>query len=95
MFDMEFTLWCDNKACLDVLCPGREPMLTDLTDAESDLIAVAQSMLRQFKKVTVNHVLGHQEDNVPYESLPYKSQLNIECNVEAKECTRGSEISDT
>ena len=61
-------------------------MLTDLTDAENDLIAVTQSMLQQLKKVTVNHVLGHQEDDVPYESLPYEAQLNIDCGVEAKEC---------
>ena len=95
MFDTEFTLWCDNKACLDVLQPDREPMLTDLTDAESDLIAVAQSMLRQLKKVTVNHVLGHQDDDVLYETLPYEAQLNIDCDIEAKECMWSSEISNT
>ena len=69
-------------------------MLTDLTDAESDLIAVARNMLRQLKKVTVHHVLGHQEDNVPYESLPYEAQLNIDCGAEAKECMWSSEISN-
>ena len=73
MFDTKFELWCDNKACLDILRPDRVPMLTDLVDAESDLITVMRSMLRQLKKVMVNHVLGHQEDNVPYESLPYES----------------------
>ena len=66
-------------------------MLTDLTDAESDLITVMRSMLRQLKKVA----LGHQEDNIPYESLPYKSQLNIDCDVKGKECMWDSKISDT
>ena len=94
MFDTEFEIWCDNKACLDVLRPDREPMLADLTDAESDLIAVARNMLRQLKKVTVHHVLGHQEDNVPYEDLPYEAQLNIDCDAEAKECMWSSEISN-
>ena len=95
MFVTEFTLWCDNKACLNALCTDMLPMLTDLTDAESDLIAVARSMLQQLRKVTVNHVLGHQGDGVPYESLPYKAQLNVDCNVKAKECMWGSKISDT
>ena len=73
MFDTEFTLWCDNKTCLDVLCPNRAPMLTDLTDTESDLIGVTRSMLRQLKKVTVHHVLGNQEDDIKKRVSPLQS----------------------
>ena len=91
---IEFELWCDNEAVVKVLQPTRDGILNDLTSAESDLVQVARGYLRQLKKVTVQHVYGHQEDHVPFSDLPYESQLNVDCDERAKECMWASEIGD-
>ena len=50
MFNTEFSLWCDNEAVVNVLQPGREYTLTDMTESESDLVKAARRYLRQLKK---------------------------------------------
>ena len=94
MFDTDFSLWCDNEAVVNVLQPGRECTLTDMTESESDLVKAARRYLRQLRKVTVSHVYGHQEDHVTYNDLPFEAQLNIDCDEEAKECMWASDFSN-
>ena len=36
--------------------------------------------------VTFKHLLGHQDDETPYEDLPFEVQLNVDCDHGAKEC---------
>ena len=43
--------------------------------------------------ITLHHIYGHQEDNTPYENLEFESQLNVDCDGEAKRQMRASSIS--
>ena len=37
-FNIEFELWCDNEAVVEVSQPDRDYIINDLTSAESDLV---------------------------------------------------------
>ncbi|KAL7545317.1 hypothetical protein ACHAWF_008670 [Thalassiosira exigua] len=86
MHDMSIDLWCDNKGVIDVLTSENEYGLTDLDAAESDLVKSALLILKRLPKVTLQHVKGHQEDDVRYEDLPFEAQLNVDCDEQAKLC---------
>lgn len=83
---IEITLWCDNEAVVKVLSGENALALTDMNKSEADLTKTALDALACLPKVSINHVLGHQDDDTPYDALPFEAQLNADCDAEAKEC---------
>ncbi|KAL7529934.1 hypothetical protein ACHAWF_003163, partial [Thalassiosira exigua] len=70
---------------------GRHPKshygtTTYLNKLEVDLTKKALDDLACLPKVSVTHVLGHQDDETPYDALPFEAQLNANCDVKAKGC---------
>ncbi|KAL7524207.1 hypothetical protein ACHAWF_001630 [Thalassiosira exigua] len=57
--------------------------LADLNSAESDLTKKATDILAKLPNVTLQHVHGHQDDEVAYGNLPFKAQLNVDCDKAA------------
>jgi hypothetical protein len=46
-----------------------------------DLVEAIVSQVSQAKfKVTYKHVKGHQDNNTPYEELPFLAQLNVDAD---------------
>ena len=84
-------MWCDNEAVVNILTEERELNVTDLDMAEYDLVSVGKELMKQLTKVTLQHVKGHQTDVMRYEDLTFESQLNEDCNKEAKERMRNGE----
>lgn len=81
--DKKTTIWCDNEAVIKVLTQSYQS-LTDLTNSESDLIKSSKDIIEQMTDVTFKHLLGHQDDDTPYEDLPFEVQLNVDCDTGAK-----------
>ena len=79
-------LWCDNKAVVDLLMRPDPYSLTDLDSAESDLTQKATDILAKLPNVTLQHVHGHQDDDIAYDDLPFEAQLNVDCDVAAGTC---------
>ncbi|KAL7549684.1 hypothetical protein ACHAWF_012947, partial [Thalassiosira exigua] len=88
MHDAFLTLWCDNKACLDILSSKEDPYMTDLSSSEADLIQAARKIIKQCPNMAFQHVLGHQDDYGPVSDRPIEVQLNIECDKGADLCQR-------
>ncbi|KAL7547196.1 hypothetical protein ACHAWF_010516 [Thalassiosira exigua] len=86
MHDKSIDLWCDNKGVIDVLTSENEYGLTDLDAAESDLVKSSLALLRRLPKVTLQHIKGHEEGGIRYENLPFETQLNVDCDEQAKLC---------
>jgi ribonuclease HI len=80
------TLWCDNKGVIDVLDLEKPPSLTAVSKAEGDLVKATRVLLEPMPNIELCHVHGHQDDDINYEDLPLESQLNIDCDEEAKAC---------
>ena len=85
----EIELWCDSESVVDRLTHKSEMSLTDMTSPESDLLLVARRYLKELPNVTLQHVYEHQDDDTPVSKLPFEAQLNIECDVDAKEFMKG------
>ncbi|KAL7546448.1 hypothetical protein ACHAWF_009783 [Thalassiosira exigua] len=87
--DAFLTLWCDNKACVDIISSKEDPYLTVLSSSEADLIQAARRIIKRCPNMAFQHVLGHQDDrDGPESDQPVEVQLNIECDKEAGDCQR-------
>jgi hypothetical protein len=53
------------------------------------------SLLKKFPNAKVCHLYGHQDKRVVYENLDIPTQLNVDCDLGAKQCMRESEIDTT
>ncbi|KAL7523045.1 hypothetical protein ACHAWF_000338, partial [Thalassiosira exigua] len=83
---MIIDLWCDNKSVVDILTRPDPYSLTDLDSAESDLTQKATDILAKLPNVTLQHVHGHQDDDIAYDDLPFEAQLNVDCDEAAGIC---------
>ena len=77
------TISCNNEAAVNKLSPTYFE-LSDLDQAESDLIRNSRQMLSTFRNYEIIWTRGHQDDNTPFEDLPLLAQLNVECDQAAK-----------
>ena len=80
----EYEIFCDNESVLKVLDPAKEPTIVELSKAEEKLAQQTRVTLQTFRKVSLCHVKGHQDDDVRYEDLDLQSRLNVDCDAEAK-----------
>ena len=88
----QIDLWCDNKWCIDALNkPGDS--LDELGKAEGALLKATRNLLTEFVDITLHHIYGHQDNNTSYENLEFESQLNVDCDGEAKRQMRAPSIS--
>eukprot|EP01082_Thalassiosira_pseudonana_P016026 g13601.t1 g13601 contig9:13162-14655(+) len=85
-------LWCDNKWCIDALSNPHDA-IDELGRAEGALIKATRTLLREFTGITLHHIYGHQDDTLTYDDLTMESQLNVDCDTEAKEQMRKSTLS--
>jgi hypothetical protein len=88
----QIDLWCDNKWCIDALSNPHDAM-DELGRAEGALIKATRTLLREFTSITLHHIYGHQDDTLTYDDLTMESQLNVDCDTEAKEQMRKSTLS--
>ncbi|KAL7547147.1 LOW QUALITY PROTEIN: hypothetical protein ACHAWF_010468, partial [Thalassiosira exigua] len=86
LHDVEISFWCNNEAVVKVLSGQDALAITDLKKSKADLTKKALDTLACLPKVSVNHVLGHHDDETPYDALPFEAQLNVDCDAEAKAC---------
>ena len=82
----EIRMFCDSKGCIKVLLNLNPTGLTNLNESESDLTVVIRRLLPKFHNLHLACVFAHQDDNVPVSELPSKTQINVECDSEAKKC---------
>jgi hypothetical protein len=85
-------LWCDNKWCIDALNKSGNS-LDELGKAEGAILKATRHLLTEFVDITLHHIYGHQDDNNSYENLDFESQLNVDCDGEAKRQMRASSVS--
>ena len=86
----EYEICCDNESVLKVLDPSKEPTIVELSRAEGKLVQQTRTILQKFRKVSLHHANGHQDDEVRYEDLDLQSRLNVDCDAEAKRKMRAS-----
>jgi hypothetical protein len=76
------TLATDNTGLVDRVHEQtkiRYPVPTSTLKPDWDLVEVIVSQVSQAKfKVTYKHVKGHQDNDTPYEALPFLAQLNVD-----------------
>ncbi|KAL7544349.1 hypothetical protein ACHAWF_007733 [Thalassiosira exigua] len=84
--DAHIVIWCDNVATTKVLSSDQPCSLVDISSAESDLVRAARKILLNYPHITFQHLLGHQNDDTPYELLSFEAQLNVDCDHETKDC---------
>jgi ribonuclease HI len=75
---------CDNQSCVTTLNTTYFS-LTDLDQAEADLIRSIRKLIIDFEDLTIAWVRGHQDDEKPYSALSLEAQLNVDCDKAAKE----------
>ena len=83
-------IWCDNKSVLQVLDITRQSSIVELSNSEGKLVQQTRHLLRHFPRASLNHIKGHQDDDVWYEDLEYQARLNVDCDREAKKTMRAS-----
>ena len=83
--NINFRLWCNNESVLKTIDPKvKKSTFIALCKPEGPLVHQTRELLQKLKKVSLDHVKGHQDDSVPYEWLPLPAQLNVDCNTRAK-----------
>jgi ribonuclease HI len=75
---------CDNQSCVNTLNTTYFS-LTDLDQAEADLIRNIRKLIIDFEDLTIAWERGHQDDGTPYSALSLEAQLNVDCDKAAKE----------
>ena len=86
--DKALEIWCDSKSVLQVLDTTKQPSPVELSNPEGKLVQQTRNLLKYFPRASLNHVKGHQDDEVWYEDLEYQARLNIDCDREAKDNAR-------
>ena len=71
--DKNLELWCDNESTLKAIDPK----------VNSTFIGL-QRLLQELRKVTLNHVKGHQDNSAQYDQLTFPARLNVDCDAQAK-----------
>ena len=79
-----FILWCDNESVPKAIDPKMKSTFAALCKPEGALVHQTCALLQQLRKVSLNHVEGHQDESVPYQRLPLPARLNVDCNTRAK-----------
>ena len=65
-------IWCDNKSVLQVLDAMKQSSIVELLNSEGKFVQQTQHLLRHFPRASLNHVKGHQGDDVLVVKLNFK-----------------------
>ena len=68
----------------------KQTSIGELTKSEGKLVQQTRRLLKHFPDASLNHVKGHQDDDVRYEDLDYQTRLNVDCDREAQKAMRAS-----
>ena len=60
----KFEIWFHNKGVLQVLDTVRQSSIVELSNSEGKLVQQTRRLLNQFLDASLNHVKGHQNDDV-------------------------------
>lgn len=74
-------VWRDNISVLKMIYPARNLTVMELSNAEGNLVQLTRTLLMKNSLVTLNHVKGHQDDQISVMNLPLKARLNIDCDT--------------
>jgi hypothetical protein len=84
------SLRCDNQSLVTKINKVKDystiyPNVT--MDAEWDCIAQIRTTMKALGKLapSISHILGHQDQKIPYEQLPLDAQLNCDADVAASQ----------
>ena len=82
--DANLELWCDNESDLKAIDPKVKSIFVAICKPEGALVHQTRLLLQELRKVTLNHVKGHQDDSAQYEQLTLPARLNVDCDAQAK-----------
>ena len=63
-----------------------------LCKPEGALVHQTRLLLQELRKVTLNHVKGHQDNSAQYEQLTLPACLNADCDARAKKMMQDTSV---
>jgi len=79
--------YCDNLGLIEQITKMQTSQIPNPNGSTENDYNLHVKILQMIKclllRVSLFHVKGHQDDDTPTDQLPYKAQLNIQCNEQA------------